>query len=267
MAHKLQRILKGIQNQSRTAALRNRVSKFIESLGNRDLKSGDRHGLNSDLEVYFDENVEGPGIWKWRHYFKIYDRYGSQFRGTKMTMLEIGIFSGGSLPMWRTYFGPACQVVGVDIESACEVYSGEGVKILIGDQADREFWRRELPLLPPLQFVVEDGGHQTEQQIVSFEEIFPHLAPGGVYICEDLHGNRNGFYEYAAELSNHLNVCQTRPLHGDWRLGTETEASDLARWIQAIHFYPFMVVIERNQQEVTTFQSEKHGTEWQPFLQ
>jgi hypothetical protein len=54
-------------------------------------------------------------------------------------ILEIGVFGGGSLEMWRNYFAPKCHVYGVDIEPACKSYEQERTKIFIGDQADPGF--------------------------------------------------------------------------------------------------------------------------------
>src|SRR5258705_12598301 len=92
------------------------------------------------LASYFRSHKEGPGIWKWMHYFDVYHRHFSKFVGREVHVLEIGIYSGGSLPMWREYFGGQSHIYGVDIEDACRVYAGERIKVMIGDQADRTFW-------------------------------------------------------------------------------------------------------------------------------
>lgn len=217
-----------------------------------------------DLEVHFDAYREGPGIWKWRHYFPIYEAHLNRFRGRSFSLMEIGVFSGGSMPMWRQHFGPSCQVIGVDIEPACRAYAGEGVDIVIGDQADAGFWSATLPKFPQLSVVIDDGGHKTHQQIASFESIFPTMAPGGVYICEDVHGKENGFVQYIQALGQHLHACQitshrTAP-------HTTSPVSGPAKWIASIHFYPFMVVIQRTTAPPERWDSEKHGTQWEPFL-
>ena len=64
------------------------------------------------------------------------------------------------------------------------------IHVLIGDQADRTFWRRMIAhgTLPPLDIVIDDGGHTPDQQRVTLEELLPHIRPGGVYVCEDIHG-------------------------------------------------------------------------------
>ncbi len=56
---------------------------------------------SNSLREFFDRNTQGPGIWKWNHYFDIYDRHFRQFRGQEVHVLEIGVYSGGSLNMWQ----------------------------------------------------------------------------------------------------------------------------------------------------------------------
>src|ERR1700733_14666478 len=51
------------------------------------------------LRLYFDEIREGPGVWKWLHYFEIYHRHLAKFVGRQITMVEVGVYSGGSMPM------------------------------------------------------------------------------------------------------------------------------------------------------------------------
>src|SRR5215470_2208525 len=74
---------------------------------------------SNPLEEYFDAVTEGPGVWKWRHYFPIYHRHLSKFVGRAVHVVEIGVYSGGSLAMWRSYFGDDCRIYGVDIDPAC----------------------------------------------------------------------------------------------------------------------------------------------------
>src|SRR5450432_1099775 len=72
-------------------------------------------GPLNPLQSYFDGITEGPGVWKWRHYFEIYHRHLHKFVGRDVTVVEVGVYSGGSLPMWRNYFGNGCRIHGVDI--------------------------------------------------------------------------------------------------------------------------------------------------------
>src|SRR6478752_5700845 len=110
-------------------------------------------GPGGRLESYFDSHQQGPGIWKWRHYFDIYERHFSKFVGRPVNVVEIGIFSGGSMDMWIDYFGDACHVFGVDIEPACEVYRSSAVSVHIGDQEDRSFWERFRKDVPTVDII------------------------------------------------------------------------------------------------------------------
>lgn len=220
----------------------------------------DEAGVNP-LRDYFESHTTGRGIWKWGHYFDVYDRFFKKFVGRKLGLLEIGIYSGGSLDMWRSYFGAGCQVYGVDVEDVCKVYESDGTKVFIGDQADREFWRLFRKQVPPLDIVIDDGGHRPEQQIVTLEEMLPYLRPGGIYLCEDIHRVHNKFSAYIGGLINHFNATTLQPAPDLTAIPT-----DFQRAIHAIHSYPFMLVIERSEVPVDRFIAPRRGTEWQPFL-
>ena len=138
------------------------------------------------LLEYFDSHLEGPGLWKWRHYFEIYHRHFAKFVGRELCLLEIGVYSGGSLGMWREYFGPGVRIFGVDIAEECKAYEDDRTTIFVGDQSDRDFWARVRREAPPFDIVIDDGSHEQDHQIISLEEVFPHVRSGGVYLCEDV---------------------------------------------------------------------------------
>jgi hypothetical protein len=138
---------------------------------------------SNPLLDYFNAHTEGPGLWKWLHYFDIYHRHFQRFVGQKINIVEIGIYSGGSLGMWRSYFGPQSHIYGIDVEPACISYQTEGIDVLIGDQADRNFWKEFRKKVPEIHVLIDDGGHSAEQQCVTLEEMLPHIQPGGGSIC------------------------------------------------------------------------------------
>ena len=212
------------------------------------------------LEVYFDAHTTGRGIWKWRHYFDVYHRHFSKFVGKEVHILEIGIFSGGSLGMWKEYFGPQCHVYGVDVSEACKAYEDDTVKVFIGDQADRSFWKRFKKEVPVIDIVIDDGGHKAHQQIATLEEILPHLRAGGVYICEDVVFPFNRFQCYMNGFTHRLNAH----IQGEKPLLAVPNPTQ--RVVSSVHFYPYVTVIEKTETAITEFSSEMHGTEWQPTL-
>lgn len=229
--------------------------------------SADPATETNPLRTYFADHKAGRGIWKWNHYFEIYDRHFNRFRRRDAHILEIGIYSGGSLEMWRNYFGPRCKIYGVDIESACKGYEGDSVRVFIGDQADRDLWRRFRQQVPVLDIVVDDGGHFPEQQIVSLEELLPHLRPGGVYLCEDVVGRFNEFSSYVFGLTQNIFAFdQAEDNPEDSKRRTVCRPTPLQSAVGSIHFYPYVTVIERTATLVHELFSSKQGTEWEPFL-
>ena len=95
---------------------------------------------------------------------------------------------------------------------------------------------------------------------VTFEELFPILRPGGVYICEDII-NGNEFLAYLGGLAEHRMTYRSTPLAEP---GVASAAGSLQQAVESIHLYPFVAVVERTLQPVADFQFPKHGTEWQP---
>jgi hypothetical protein len=122
--------------------------------------AGNAGDASNPLRNYVRSKEVGPGIWKWDHYLDIYNRHFEKFRGKEINVLEIGVYSGGSIEMWREYFGPKCRVYGVDWDPSCRIYESESVKIFIGDQADRQFWRQfkeQVPLSSSTMVVTKVG--------------------------------------------------------------------------------------------------------------
>ena len=239
---------------------------WSDELGRR-IAHGNLHLLlelpRNPLRDYFNAHEEGRGIWKWDHYFDLYHRHLARFVDTDAHLVEVGVFSGGSLEMWRSYLGPAARITGIDIAPECRAYEDDHTKIAIGDQADRSFWAEFRMGNPPIDIVIDDGGHQPEQQRITLEETLPFLRPGGVFICEDIHGVGGHFAAYAHGLADRLNHSSIRP---ESRVRIVSPASALQAAVGSIAFYPFAVVIERNATPRTELFAERHGTEWQPFL-
>jgi hypothetical protein len=200
----------------------------------------------NDLEAYFKQNNKRV-IDKWHHYFEVYDRHFSKYRGKEIVILEIGTFQGGSLQMWKHYFGDKAKIYGMDINPDCKQVEEENIKIFIGSQSDRHFLRDVIKEIPPIDILIDDGGHTMEQQIVSFEELFDHIKPDGVYLCEDLHTSYwddygggyklpGNFIEYSKELIDKLNA---------WHYKKASEVDSFTRSANSMHYYDSMLVIEK----------------------
>jgi hypothetical protein len=204
------------------------------------------------LAAYFDAHTEGPGIWKWRHYFDVYERHLSKLVGRDAHLVEIGVFGGGSLQMWRNYLGQRSHVYGVDLEPACRVHEDTGITVAIGDQSSSSFWAGFCADVPRIDIVIDDGGHEPHQQIATLEALLPHIRPGGVYICEDVRGAFQPFHSYVDGMTRLLHEVNRPPL-------------GLHQHVQSVHTYPGLIVIEKPDGLVTAFEAPTRGTDWRPF--
>lgn len=154
------------------------------------------------------------------HYFDVYTRDLTRFRGRPVTFWEIGVFRGGSIPMWKAFFGGQARLIFVDIDPACKALEIPGTSVEIGNQADPAFLADLAATHGPFDVILDDGSHVCAHQIASFENLWPHLADGGVYMVEDCHtsywpgfggGYRNeaSFIEYAKRMIDRMHSWYT----------------------------------------------------------
>ena len=88
-----------------------------------------------------------------------------------------------------------------------------------------------------------------EQQIATFEVLFPHIERNGTYLIEDLHTSywhrhgggyksENSFIEYSKNFIDFINAWHSKE--------PETyQVSDFTRSAHSLHFYDSMLVIEK----------------------
>lgn len=236
--------------QSARAALRG--YRFAQALAPRAPGAGGPAPQPNPIEAYFDGHTEGPGIFKWRHYFDVYHRHLAKFVGCEVHVAEVGVFGGGSLGMWRSYFGERSRIYGIDQEPGCRMHAGTGIDVIIGDQSSAPFWTGFRADVPQLDVVIDDGGHEPHQQIATLEGLLAHLQPGGVYICEDVLGAFQPFHAYVEGLA--------RPLHD-----VTGPALGVHHHIGSLHVYPGIVVIEKPAGPLQAFEAPRRGSDWRPF--
>src|SRR6266568_1119061 len=157
---------------------------------------------------------------------------------------------GRLIHKWHHYFGPGTRVVGIDIDPRCRSFEDEATTILIGDQGDRRFFAEVRGRVPHIDILIDDGGHAMAQQIATFEELYPHVQPDGIYLCEDIHTSfmpefgggyrREGtFLEYGKALIDRLYGWYSRD-------HTVLTADEFTRATYALHFYDSVLVIEKS---------------------
>ncbi len=214
----------------------------------------------SDLEKYFRNNNKRL-IHKWNNYFDIYDRHFSRFRNKEVVLLEIGVSQGGSLQMWKEYFGDKAKIYGIDINPKCKKLEEKNIEILIGSQSDKEFLRTVKKSIPKIDILIDDGGHTMRQQIVSYKELFEHIKNDGIYLCEDLHTSyclgyggghkrQNTFIEYSKNFIDYLNA-----FHSEQK---SLKVNSFTKSVDSLHYYDNILIIEKKDRKAPF--SEKTGS-------
>lgn len=114
-------------------------------------------------------------------YLRLYERIMPAVRPVKL--LEIGWFDGASMKTWRAYLHEDSTIVGVDIEPKKSI---GGVHFRRADATSLKVVE-VVDEFGPFDFIIDDGSHLSPDVIASFTLLWPHVAPGGYYIVEDLH--------------------------------------------------------------------------------
>lgn len=201
----------------------------------------------NDLKTYFENNTNRL-IHKWEHYFEIYDRHFSAYRNKEIVVLEIGVFQGGSLQMWKNYFGPKAKIYGIDIDPNCKKFEEENIEIFIGSQSDKNFLQELKQKIPKIDILIDDGGHTMNQLRTSFDELFDHVKADGIYALEDLHTcywidygggykRMGSFIEYSKNFIDDL--------HGWHSLQSSLKVNKFTKSIRSLHFYDSVLIVEK----------------------
>jgi cephalosporin hydroxylase/tetratricopeptide (TPR) repeat protein len=201
------------------------------------------------LHQYFLNN-SGKEIYKWLHYFDVYVRHFERFRNRRPVVVEVGVFKGGSLEMWRAYFGEGARIVGIDIDPACKAHECEGIEVFIGSQDDPKLLDQIVKKYGLIDVVIDDGSHMMHDVIATFEHLYQHVQPHGVYFVEDTHtsywddyggglGKPGSFMEFAKGKLDEIHAHHAR---GALLVNAFTRGTD------SICVYDSIVVFEKRPQ-------------------
>ena len=206
------------------------------------------YGYDGDLLEYFTSN-SGNIVHKWHHYIGLYDRYFAAWRGRPLRFLEIGVSMGGSLQVWRKYFGETATIFGIDIDPRCARLDGQAGQVRIGSQADPDFLKRVVDEMGGVDVVLDDGSHRMEHIRDSLAHLFPALTDGGIYMIEDLHTaywpSHGGGLEDPANFFNDMRQIIDDMHH--WYHPGEADPASVGYGATGLHIHDSMVVIEKNQ--------------------
>lgn len=117
-------------------------------------------------------------------------------------LLEIGLGChtsygpGASVQAWKTIL-PTVELWEAEYNAACVAESRKNGKLrdvhtVTGDQGNAtvvDQWVKESG--GKYDIVIDDGGHRNSQIKTSFDRLWPHVNPGGLYFLEDLQVGRD----------------------------------------------------------------------------
>jgi hypothetical protein len=119
-------------------------------------------------------------------YLAIYEQLLAPLRRRAFTLLELGVWGGHSLEMWRDAF-PRATIVGVDLVPP-DLDLGSRVHIIRGDQTDAALLQDIRKKYAPEGFdvVIDDASHVGITTARTLQIMYmTHLRPGGLYCIED----------------------------------------------------------------------------------
>lgn len=204
------------------------------------------------LHAYFLNNGEKV-IHKWIHYFDIYEKHFEKYVGKDMLIFEIGVFNGGSLQMWKNYFGEKSKIVGIDINPECKNHESidNNIFVEIGSQSDISFLENVIKKYGQPDIVLDDGSHVMSDLIQSFNFLYYQMKDEGVYLVEDLHTSywsefqggykvENTFIEFVKDKIDELNAFHFRD--------TDSKITEFTKRTQCISIYDSIVAFDKKLQ-------------------
>lgn len=193
---------------------------------------------------------------KYHNYTEVYARYFSPLKNEPIKFLEIGLHKGASVKLWESYFRNAdLHFIDITFQNI-EYHSHRSHYHLVNQEDPAELQAFIQKTGGHFDIIIDDGGHTMQQQIISFQQLFPHLRSGGMYVIEDLHtsywrefggGNhKKTTVAFLKGLIDDVNYVGYHTKRANHKGITPSNTSDLTyyrQYISSLHFYDSMVVI------------------------
>ena len=226
--------------------------------------------MTKDLKKIFNE-TKNSSI-KSDNYFEIYEKYLNKFIGKEITFVEIGVLNGGSLQMWKKYFGEKAQIFGIDINPECKKFEDDQIKIFIGDQSSEDFWKKFFDQVGKVDVILDDGAHTNISQIKTTLSCINNIKNDGLLIIEDTHTSYIKKYNTSKKYTfiNFTKTIIDKLYKDDRSLNNKNDEFNLSKLIFSINIYQSCVIFNINQNKTNknkTITNEKmdHGIKDKTF--
>ena len=121
----------------------------------------------------------------------LYDDILSKYRNKEISLMEIGIWHGGSALLWQEYF-PKGKLVFLDIESRVsestwKLINKDKFDFHLMDAFTDEGFENVKALYPNgFDIIIDDAPHTLESQIFTIQNYTKLLRKGGILVIEDI---------------------------------------------------------------------------------
>ncbi len=192
-------------------------------------------------------------------YFAVYAQLFAHLRGSDCTFIETGVLKGGSLFMWRRWLGDRARIIGIDLNPEAAKWRDHGFEIHIGDQGDRAFWRRTFEQIGPFDVLLDDGGHQSFQQIVTLTEAMRASQRPCIIAIEDTltsfmrdfeRHRQHAFLEFAKDATDTLTARHACIYPKDFPPIDNPDAIKRFAHVRSIEFFPSIVAFKLGASEL-----------------
>ena len=211
---------------------------------------------------------------KWESYFNVYDKIFSPYKNKKITFVEVGVSAGGSLSIWRKFFGDKARIIGIDLNPDAKKLEDLGFEIYIGNQSDENFWKNFYQEVGKIDILLDDGGHKNIQQINSVHNSIDFIKDSGLIVVEDTHTS------YLKEFKNpsyfsFLNYCyrinklihkRCEHLHDIQDKNINKINNKYIKKIYSINFYESITVLNIDSRKCFNSSCVSNSDKWAPGL-
>lgn len=134
----------------------------------------------SKLNEKFNSDKGGKHCYLEKYYQVKFD----PIRETTKKILEIGVYEGASIRLWKEYFKNADIYALEKLQKRAGMFRGEErIHLVIGDSTAIGSYEK---LPNDLDVIIDDGSHKPEDQFTTFQCAYSKLVNGGLYIIEDV---------------------------------------------------------------------------------
>lgn len=171
---------------------------------------------------------------KGHNYCNFYELFFEPLRYDALNLLEIGVDKGASLLTWAEYFAYA-NIVGIDLRGDYEyLHTKRRIKTHILDQSsDADLALFGIQHEDEFTVIIDDGSHQADHQILTFETLFLYLKPGGYYCIEDCLCSVDGRWNRNANVYDRIKQMIDEVNFG-YKLSTDFICADRGKQISKI---------------------------------